>query len=90
MGRRIAGCYTRAHAHTHTRADTHTGTSSLPSIISQDTGKAPETGKASVNRHEAQDRILQELERPWQGAQPSSGRGQDSMRFLGLEVPRGK
>ena len=67
MGRRIAGCYTRAHTHTHThtrvRADTHTGTSSLPSIISQDTGKAPETGKASVNRHEAQDRILQEQER---------------------------
>lgn len=52
--------HTSTRAHTHTRVDTHTGTSSLQSIISQDTGKAPETGKASVNRHEAQDRILQE------------------------------
>ena len=34
----------------------HTHTHSLPStVISQDTGKPSETGKASVNRHEAQD-----------------------------------
>lgn len=51
MGGRKAGCYTR----THTRMHAHTH--SLPSIvISQDTGKASESGKASVIRHEAQDR----------------------------------
>ena len=55
--------HTCAHTHTRMCTHTHTGTRSLPSIISQDTGKAPETGKASVSRHEAQDRILQEQER---------------------------
>lgn len=43
--------HSRTHAHTQTCAH-----APFRAIISQDMGKASETGEASVNRHEAQDR----------------------------------
>lgn len=76
-----SSCY-RTDTHTHTHAHTH----SLPSITSQDTGKASETGKASVNGHEAQERTLQE-----QGRRKESWKeGKDHGRELSLALGAGK
>lgn len=64
------------HAHTRTLTHTHVHSHSLPStVVSQDTGKAPETGKASVNRPEAQVDPLKEERGRGTGKRGGRGRG---------------
>ena len=86
---RLLHTHTRTHtrARTHTHAHTHAHTRSLPSINSQDTGKASEAGKASVNGHEAQERTLQEQGRR---RKESWKEGRDHGRELSLALGAGK